>query len=472
MAISRNQFKVTHLLLLSEITSTDGFANCSRIILPIQKSSCPVGIARSSRKFLHASATALTRFLNRMIQRANPRVVLGRTKLNTPEQPPREQEGENPMTARNVAKIVCTLALFLCPLVEPTTLIAADAPWQAEWEKTVKAAEQEGEVIYSASGSYRFLEEFHKAFPKIRTTVVSASCNQIVSRIMTERRGGKYLADVVRCGMTSAHSLYRAKTLQSVGPALVLPEVTDLTKWWQGKHHYSDPEGKYLFISAASVYVRFASYNKDLVNPAELKSFWDLLSPRWKGKIVATDPRTGEGRNGSRFLYYNPELGPPYLRRLLSETGLKLSRDYRQATDWLAQKQYALFLFSQSDDTLTASQQGLPVQVLDTTGWKEGVGLDPIAGAYALMDKPAHPNAAKVLLNWLLSREGQLAVQRDPELAGRTDSLRNDIPKTDVHPMMRRRDGVKYHIMWNPDWMDMKPVEKVVNQALEEAQKK
>ena len=84
------------------------------------------------------------------------------------------------------------------------------------------------------------------------------------------------------------------------------------------------------------------------------------------------------------------------------------------------------------------------------------------------MDKPAHANAAKVLLNWLLSREGQLAVQRDPESAGRNDSLRIDIPKTDVHPMMRRRDGVNYIVMWNSEWMDMKPVEEVVKQALEQ----
>jgi hypothetical protein len=84
------------------------------------------------------------------------------------------------------------------------------------------------------------------------------------------------------------------------------------------------------------------------------------------------------------------------------------------------------------------------------------------------MDKPAHANAAKVLLNWLLSREGQLAVQRDPESAGRNDSLRIDIPKTDVHPMMRRRDGVNYIVMWNSEWMDMKPVEEAVKQALEQ----
>lgn len=368
-------------------------------------------------------------------------------------------------------KSFLAFAFLVLQIIQPGKVVSGEAPWQGEWEKIVKAAEQEGEVAYSASGSYRFLDEFHKSFPKIKTVVVSVSCGDIVSRIMTERRAGKYLADVVRCGMTSAHTLYRAKTLQPIGSALILPEVKDPSKWWQGKHHYSDPEGKYLLVPAASAYVRFASYNKDLVKPADFKSYWDLLNPLWKGKIVATDPRTGEGRNGSRFLYYNPELGPQYLRRLLTEMDLAYSRDYRQATDWLAQKRYALFLFSQTDDTLTASQQGLPVQVLDTTGWKEGVGLDPIGGAYALMDKPAHPNAAKVLLNWMLSREGQLAVQRDPEIAGRTDSLRIDIPKTDVHPMMRRREGVKYLVMWNPEWMDMEPVNAVISQALPEKKK-
>jgi iron(III) transport system substrate-binding protein len=346
--------------------------------------------------------------------------------------------------------------------------LGAEATSTSEWEKIVRAAEQEGEVVYSASGSHRFLEEFHKSYPKIKTSSISASCSDIVSRIMTERRAGKYLGDVVRCGLTSAHSLLRGKTLQPVDAALSLAEVRDPSKWWQGKHHYADAEGRYLFVAGASAYLRFASYNSELVNPTEFKSYWDLLNPKWKGKIVATDPRTGEGRNGSRFLFYNPDLGPKYLRRLLGEMDITYSRDYRQATDWLAQKRFAFFLFSQSDDTLTAKQQGLSVQVLDTTGWKEGVGLDPVGGASALMDKPAHPNAARVFLNWMLSREGQLALQRDPEAAGRNDSLRIDIPKNDVHPMMRRRDGTKYIIMWNPDWMEMKPVEEIVKQALEQ----
>ncbi len=343
--------------------------------------------------------------------------------------------------------------------------------WQSEWDQTLKAAEQEGQVVYAGCGSHDHLVEFQKRFTRIKLEVVNSPCAELTSRIMAERRAGKFLPDVVRLGLTSAHSFYRAKVLQPIALTFILPEVKDQSKWWQKKHHYSDPEEKYLFVPAASVYARFASYNTALINPGEFTSYWDLLNAKLKSKIVASDLKQGEGRNGARFLYYHPELGPNYLQRLFSEMNLTYSRDYRQATDWLAQKRFALFLFSQSDDTLNAKEQGLPVQILDTAGWKEGVGLDAIGGAYALMDKPPHPNAAKILINWLLSRDGQIALQRDREAAGRTDSLRVDIPKSDVLPLMRRRDGVKYLLMWNPEWMDMQPVQDLISQAMGDLKK-
>jgi iron(III) transport system substrate-binding protein len=347
----------------------------------------------------------------------------------------------------------------------------AQETWQSEWDRTLKSAEQEGQVVYTGCGSHDYLKEFQKSFPKIKLLSVPLSCTQLVSRIMAERRAGKYLADVVRFGLTSAHTFYRSKVLQPIDSALILPEVKDQSKWWQNKHHYSDAEGKYLIVPAGSIYERFASYHGSLAGPGDFKSFADILNPKWKGKIVATDPKTGEGRNGARFLYYHPELGPQYLRRLLSEMDITYSRDYRQATDWLAQKRFALYLFSQSDDTLNAKGQGLPVHILDTGNWKEAPALDAIGGAYLLMDKPAHPNAAKILLNWLLSREGQIALQRDAENAGAIDSLRIDIAKADVNPLMRRKDGVKYLEMWSPSWMTMKPVEELINQVMGEAKK-
>ncbi|HLN86709.1 MAG TPA: hypothetical protein VK200_09600, partial [Candidatus Limnocylindrales bacterium] len=151
--------------------------------------------------------------------------------------------------------------------------------WQAEWDKNLKAAEQEGQVTYSGCGSHEYLGEFQKKYPKIKVESVAASCSEVISRIMAERRAGKFLTDVIRFGLTSAHTFYRGKILQPINTSFILPEVRDTSKWWLKKHNYSDPEGKYLFVPAASVYVRFASYHTALVSQAEFKSYWDLLNP-------------------------------------------------------------------------------------------------------------------------------------------------------------------------------------------------
>ena len=52
-----------------------------------------------------------------------------------------------------------------------------------------------------------------------------------------------------------------------------------------------------------------------------------------------------------------------------------------------------------------------------------------------------------------------------------TDSLRIDIPKNDVLPLVRRRDGIKYLHMWNPEWMDMKPVQDLISQVMGDLKK-
>ena len=60
---------------------------------------------------------------------------------------------------------------------------------------------------------------------------------------MAERRAEKYLADLYVNGMTTGYNVfYKAKALDPIPPQLVLPEVTDASKWWRGKLHYVDPE--------------------------------------------------------------------------------------------------------------------------------------------------------------------------------------------------------------------------------------
>lgn len=121
-------------------------------------------------------------------------------------------------------------------------------------------------------------------------------------RILAERRAGKYLADIIIGGSSTPLTLYRANALDPIKQALILPEVVDESKWWEGRHRYIDPEGKYIFMYIGHPQRGSISYNARLVNPDEVKSFWDFLNPKWKGKIEVRDFREGgAGNSNMRF---------------------------------------------------------------------------------------------------------------------------------------------------------------------------
>ena len=165
----------------------------------------------------------------------------------------------------------------------------------------------------------------------------------------------------------------KGRAVDPIAPILVLPEVTDTSKWWQRKHHYADPEDKYLFIFNGGTRV-VVGYNTKLVNPSAIKSYWDLLDPKWKGKIVALDPNSGGSGDALRFFFYQRDLGREFIRRLLTETEVTISSDSRQMGDWLAGGKFAFTIFSPVSrmDLDKMQTQGLPVDWFDPDHLKEG----------------------------------------------------------------------------------------------------
>jgi ABC-type Fe3+ transport system substrate-binding protein len=104
---------------------------------------------------------------------------------------------------------------------------------------------------------------------------------------------------------------------------------------------------------------------------------------------------------------------------------------------------------------------------------KEGMGVTSSSGSIGLLHRPPHPNAAKVYLNWFLSQEGQLTLQREYTKAKVTasNSRRIDIPKDMVPPDEHLKDGVDYIEVETPERISMEPVLKVFNEALSRAGK-
>jgi iron(III) transport system substrate-binding protein len=358
-------------------------------------------------------------------------------------------------------------AVLAC-LILLTLSTAARAADPAEWNRVVAAAKKEGRVnLYVGRyGTEPFLNEFRRDYPEIDIASVNGQGSQLGARIMSEARAGRMIADVFSGGATTNYNvLYKGKVLDSIKAALILPEILDTSKWYGGAHFYADPENQSVFVFIANPSTSGVYYNTTLVHAKEFKSYWDLLNPRWKGKIVAQDP----GGNGFGpplvFYYRNPELGPEFVRRLFGTMDLTFGRDRRQITDWLASGKFPICLGCREANK--AKGQGLPVDEFDTGEWKEGVYITSGGGSLSLIKGAPHPNAARVFINWFLSRRGQSAVQKYPDLYGDAapNSRRIDVPKDDLPPESRIVKGRKYLDISDIELQDTGPVLKLIKEV-------
>jgi iron(III) transport system substrate-binding protein len=334
---------------------------------------------------------------------------------------------------------------------------AAEPDWQKEWERTLTAAKKEGQVNIYIYRYERLLQDFKKDYPGINVVSVTGRGTELTARLMAERRAGKYIADVYSGGTNGNYNtLYKGKVLDPVKPALILPEVVDLSKWYGKEHRYADPEGQYIFAYLANPSGAQLAFNSNLVNPKEFKSYWDATNPKWKGKIVSLDPRdTGLGAT-MQFFDYNPEIGPEFMKKFFGGMDIQYAKNFRQMTDWLAQGRYAICMGCK--DSLRAKGQGLPVDDFDTNKWKEGSSFSSGGGSLSMPNQAPHPNAAKVFINWFLSRKGQIALQKLGDPDDPPNSRRIDIPKDDVPMEARLQPGVKYFDVVKPEYGDMKSI--------------
>src|SRR6266542_1291101 len=244
-------------------------------------------------------------------------------------------------------KLTFVTAAFILLIIYASTAFSAQVDvWRADWEKTVEAAKKEGQLsIYGSPDFEALYAEFHKKYPEIKISGVFNRGADAAKRLMAERRADKHLADIYLNGLTTVYNVcYKAKALDPIPPVLVLPEVTDVSKWWRGKLHYVDPENQYLLnINGENRMV--VAFNTKMVNPAEIKSYWDLLNPKWKGKIVAYDPTLGGSCDAMRFFYHSKSLGPEFIRRILTKTDNVIITDTRQMGDCLAGGKFAFSIF-------------------------------------------------------------------------------------------------------------------------------
>ncbi|HEX9453556.1 MAG TPA: extracellular solute-binding protein, partial [Candidatus Binatia bacterium] len=347
----------------------------------------------------------------------------------------------------------------------------ASAQSSADWNSLVTAAEKEAQVtVYGPPGiSYQnAVSAFQDSLPKIKLVYVAGSGTDNAQRLVTERRAGKYLADLFIGGSGSIiEVLFDGNLLEPIPPSLTLAEVKDPTLWLGKRHVYVDAKGQYVFMMQGNVNTSLAAYNSKMAKPDGIKSHWDLLNPKWKGKMVVYDPRARGHIQNLRSIYYSAKLGGEFLKRLFTEMDVTLSRDQRLMIDWVAQGKYMLSLFSTGNDVIDAKRKGLPIDLIDAPD--DESYMSGGFGHIGVMNKAPHPAATKVFLNWMLSKQGQLKWQEKTD----NNSLRTDIAKNMLSdPTSIARDKGQYVNTSLPQFQDVDAALKIVDEALSKAGKK
>jgi iron(III) transport system substrate-binding protein len=329
-----------------------------------------------------------------------------------------------------------------------STATDAVSPDEAAWEELVAAAKAEGRIdMFACCNITPHIDTINDAFTAkygIEIVASGGSPSKGVTRILSEREAGQKTLDLWINGPVSGSRLIKGNALTSIKDMLILPDVRDAQELYGGEWLYSDTANRELLIAFA-INARTAdiSFNTNNFDPADFVSYYDLLDPKYKGKILINDPRQGQGGTPLTFMYTNPEIGKEWLTRLFTEMDVVLSSDLRQAAELLSRgDDFAFCLFGCSTEVTLLKEQGMPVDDIFPTVPTEGTWGSASPYFIGALEGAPHPAARQLYINWWLSTEGQTLVQDLVKM----DSVRDDIPKDAVLPNFRRQEGVDYFL--------------------------
>jgi iron(III) transport system substrate-binding protein len=259
----------------------------------------------------------------------------------------------------------------------------------ADWARVVEAAKKEGSVaVYSALSGPPQVERM-KAFEKqygIRVDHFIARASEVVERIRIEQVSKRYNGDVY---ISSPTSLPVRKQAGDIQPMMSVPAMSTLRGDLGG-----DGNGVPVWYPPYGILI-----NTNMVKPEEFKSWKGLLDPKWKGKMLSDDLRLA-GAGGAMFEATYKAFGREY-HDALAKQDVSVTRNNREAERRVARGEYAVYFPQQLPFALAL--KGLPVKMIVPD---EGVVY--ALAQFALLTGAPHPNAARVLTQYMLEPESQL----------------------------------------------------------------
>jgi len=270
----------------------------------------------------------------------------------------------------------------------------------------VAQAKKEGRVTWyttvSIPESKQFIDMFEKQYPFIKVDLLRSGSGPLVNRILSEYAAKSYAADVLH-GMSSRGGFTVLKQRNILG-RYESPERKNFSAELKDKDGYWASTFQNTFIMA---------YNKRNVKPDDVpKTYDDLLKPMWKGRQIINDTDNFEWFDGL-LKFWGRDKGLAYFRRLAQQEQI-FQRGARGRIQFVAAGEAPLTI-GYGPHAQSFVNQGAPI---------EWVPLEPvvvIVNTVNIAQRAPHPAAAKLLIDFLLSKPAQLKLRELSRIPSRSD---------------------------------------------------
>ena len=319
----------------------------------------------------------------------------------------------------------CPFSMLRAVVAAGVSVVAVSV--QAAEPTLIDAAKKEGEVIwYTTQIIAQLVRPVSVAFEKkygIKVRSTRANSTELSVKIINESRAGRPQSDVFD-GTSTVVPLKKE--------GFVLQWLPDPAKAYPAP--YKDPEGYWV---ANNLFFLTPGFNTALVpKGTEPRSYQALLDPKWRGKIAwSTSPTSsgGPGFIGTVLTEMGTESGMLYLRELAKQRIANIGSAAREVLDQVIAGEYLLALQIFNHHTVISAKKGAPVD------W---IKMEPVTGTLSVISvhkNAPHPNAAKLLVDFITSPEGQNIFRdaeylpADPVVPALTPSLKPDEGRFRTH---------------------------------------
>jgi len=278
-------------------------------------------------------------------------------------------------------------------------------------EDIIEAAKKDREVVFYTTTNVEEADamsrHFKAKYPFIDVNINRAEGERIVTKVLQETRAKKSPVDVIQTPAFYLHALRKREIRGDYSPAdnRFYPRNFKEEKYWTTTYY-----NPYVVL-----------YNTKLVSAQNLpKRYKDLLNPFWKNKMIIEKDKIDWFTAMLNIL--GREKGVKYMREL-SQQNLMLRIGQSLITQLVAAGEATLQINGNGVTVTRMKRRGAPID------WVAPGPLPGLMVGVGLTSQAPHPAAARLFVDFLLSKEGQQLYQSAGRLVARSDLSQDESMK-------------------------------------------